>query len=109
MESRLIFESSKLVIITVQWNHKGTVNEWQSIPSTNQTEFINYLIKDYLKEDNLQLVISRHDSISTSIQDLIARFLELLFLSEFIIWNNNFTKAIQINIEGDYRLGKAIV
>ncbi len=105
MESRLIYESSKTFESKVKWTRKpNTESEWIFFDLT-QSDTIEFLINDFFIADNLHVSLGRHDSYSLNKIETFKAIKSLIGQVDFKIWNDNFTKTIEINKIGVYRTG----
>lgn len=105
MESRLIYESSKIIESKIIWTRiPNAESEWIYF-DLSQPEKIEYLINDFFIADTLHISIGRHDSYTDEKSEVYTKVKTLIGQIDFKIWNENFTKTIEINKIGVYRTG----
>ncbi len=107
MESRLIYESSKTFISKINWTRiDSTESEWQYF-DLNKPELIADVFNKFFITDTLHVSVGRHDSYTDDKSLIYQKVKTLIGQTDFHIWNENFTKAIEINKIGVYRTGYA--
>ena len=106
MESKEIYESNKRSYFNIKWNRiPKTETEWEFFDITKPENMMNS-INDFFKDDILHVYIGRKDSYSVEKSKLYDKIKYILSQRDFMIWNENFTMAIELNELGAYRTGK---
>jgi hypothetical protein len=106
MDSRIIFESAKTYIYTVEWIKAkiGFESEW--IYFGNPTELnLKTIINEYFNEDVLFVALHRNDSFQSNRESIAEEIQHLMGTADFTIWNHTFQKVIEFNKMGVYRKG----
>jgi hypothetical protein len=107
MESRLIYESSRTFIPKIYWPQiANTDSEWQYFDLDNPA-LIEDLINIFFITDTLHVSLGRHDSFTDEKSLIYNRIKPLIGQTDFKIWNDNFTKTIEVSKIGVCRTGHA--
>ena len=108
MDTRLIFESHKTFKPKINWTEaNNTESEWTTFDLTRE-ELIQHLYKvitDFFIADTLHVAIDRNNSFTIDKQNILEKIRALLNVSDFNIWNEQFTKTMEFNKIGVYRTG----
>ena len=107
MDSRIIFESAKTYIRSVNWMKPkiDAESEWIHISNNNDVTTIECIIQDYFITDHLYVAVKRNDSFESDKKSIIHKIQPLLGKADFTIWNRSFQKVIEFNKIGVYRKG----
>lgn len=107
MDSRIIYESSKTFGPKIKWTRKGnSKSEWLYFDLQNP-EIIENIINDFFITDTLHISLGRHDSYTEDKNVVFSKIKPLIGKTDFKIWNEPFTKAIEVSTIGVYRTGYA--
>lgn len=98
-----IYISSQTFIKNVKWLSLHAETEWISMHTHPP---IAILKNHFEKEQILYLVTDRHDSLLDNAEKIYEHINGLILQKDFCIWNHNFTKVIEYNKIGVYRLGE---
>ena len=107
MESRLIYESSKTFESKIKWTRKQNAESEWSFFDLTQPNIIEYLINDFFIADTLHVSLGRQDSYTLDKSEVYKKIKHLIGQTDFKIWNEDFTKTIELNKIGVYRTGYA--
>jgi len=106
MTSFEIYNSNKTNSFKIKWNRiPKTETEWEFFDITKPENMMN-IINEFFSGDILHVYIGRKDSYSVEKSKLYDKIKYILSQRDFIIWNENFTMAIELNELGAYRTGK---
>jgi len=107
MESRLIYESNKTFTNKVDWNRKkGSETEWIYFELT-QINTHEDIIRECFDRDVLHVSLGRHNSFTENKNGMFDKIKALLGVASFKIWDEAFTKTIEVSNIGVYRIGVA--
>jgi hypothetical protein len=107
MDSRLIFESSKTYGAKIKWTRDTNADsEWLYFDLDNP-DILEYLINTYFIVDTLHVALGRHNSFTADKTETFKKVKQLIGQTDFNVWNENFTKTIEVNKIGVFRTGYA--
>jgi len=106
MESRLIYEANKKAIGKVDWVPQ-TGSEWAycGVKDDFRYEYIESEFNEFFDQDVFYFATTRKDSFESAKPDLMKHVEEMIGVSGFCIWDEDFKKVIEFNTIGTFRKG----
>ncbi len=112
MESRLIYESSRIYFNKIIWTRPTDKSdtEWVYFGSGDEIdiELILKSINQCLTTNDVFLVLSKKDSIKVDRNEIKAKIVGLFNIIDFLLWDTNFNNIIEVSKIGVFRLGVKI-
>ena len=110
MDSRLIYESSKIYLKKIEWLKSSikSESEWiyLNFEEIVDEKIIYDFIDNYIDSETLFIVKSRKESFETGKKNVFAEIKRFLKTDDFVIWNQNFERVIEFNKIGICRKGE---
>lgn len=109
MESRIIYESDKTYLNTIQWQkpENNSESEWQYLNPESLTERDSERIFNIsFGGETVYIVTSRNESSEISKANFFSEIKALYGKMEFRVWNNEFESVVEFKLEV-FRIGKA--
>jgi hypothetical protein len=106
MDSRIIYESDKTLSPKVKWiRADNSESEWHYF-DPERPEIIHNLINNFFTTDTVHASIGRRDSYNEKNKRILFHKVKpLIGESDFKIWDEGFTKVIEVNKIDVYRTG----
>jgi hypothetical protein len=101
MDARQIFIASE---------HYASITNWQDwvycgISQDFNSEKVQEFLSTRLSSPTLYIALSRHDSKQITFEDALNTIKEHIGLSEFFVWENDFTKGFRFDRIGVFCFG----
>jgi hypothetical protein len=107
VDSKNIFISSQTFLKNIQWQKTDPESEWIYIG--NDAQEIKLLFDNiFSKEQLLYLVTDRHQSRQGNKMSILEQAKAYILANDFLVWDIHFSKVIEYNKIGVYRVGKRI-
>ncbi|WP_341904123.1 hypothetical protein [Fluviicola taffensis] len=109
MESRLIYESSKLYLDKVKWFLPSDISESEwihtGLGNDLNKEFVSELIDQHFAGENLFLSMGRKSSRPIEKSWFKSQLENFIGITDFVLWDENFQSVIEVNKIGVLRKG----
>jgi hypothetical protein len=110
MDSRLIYESSKIYLQKIEWLKSSieSESEWiyLNFEENINENVIGEIISNHLDSENLFIALTRNESFETKQKNIMSEIKGFLKTKDFVIWNQQFEKVIEFNKLGICRKGE---
>ena len=106
MDSRNIFISSQHRLTNIEWSELIYVGLNHAQANEYKAEKVAGYAHSLFEQDEVYVVIGRHDSYLSTLEAALAKVEVLLVSTDVLLCNTSFTKAIKFNKSGIMSYGQ---
>ncbi|WP_426491867.1 hypothetical protein [Hymenobacter sp. 102] len=106
MDSKNIFISSKHRLSTIEWSDSIYVGLNHAQSNEYKAEKVAEYAYSLFDEDEVYVVIGRHDSYLSTLKEALEKVSTVLMLTDILLCNTSFTKAMGFNKIGVMSYGR---
>jgi hypothetical protein len=105
MNSKLIFAASDKMKYKVHWPKVTTETEWIyfGVDTEINKDIVSKSVIAHFSDSPVYIAVTRKTSFETDMLNVLNSIESILVVSNFIIWDKNFSKAIEFNKIGVLR------